>query len=154
MFRRKKSMLRSKQSPRESSISSRLATRLSRLSRLRWLSLSWIACIPLSAIIVGLWSLAAVAQEEAEPLTPEYVQGVLNAIWIVVASVLVIFMNAGFAMLETGFCRHKNAVNILSKNLIVFAIATLVFWAFGFSVMFGGENPFIGGGGYFLSGEP
>ncbi|MDY7023723.1 MAG: ammonium transporter, partial [Cyanobacteriota bacterium] len=54
----------------------------------------------------------------------------------------------------TGFCRHKNAVNVLSKNLIVFAIATLVFWAFGFSVMFGGENPFIGGGGYFLSGEP
>ena len=94
------------------------------------------------------------AQEEGEPLTPEYVQGVLNTIWIVIASVLVIFMNAGFGMLETGFCRHKNAVNILSKNLIVYAIATLVFWAFGFSIMFGGDNPFIGGGGYFLSGEP
>lgn len=62
-------------------------------------------------------------------------------------------MNAGFGMLETGFCRHKNAVNILAKNLIVFAIATLIYWAFGFSIMFGGENPYIGGGGFFLSGD-
>ncbi|MEL7035384.1 MAG: ammonium transporter [Cyanobacteria bacterium J06592_8] len=146
-------MSRSKESSRERSISSRIATRLLRLYRPRWISLSWIACIPLTTIIIGLWSLAAVAQENAEPLTPEYVQGTLNTIWIVVASVLVIFMNAGFGMLETGFCRHKNAVNILAKNLIVFAIATLVYWAFGFSAMFGGDNPFIGGGGYFLSGQ-
>ena len=153
MFRRKKSMLKGKRYSRESSISRSVASRFARLHKPRWLSLSWIACIPIAALIVGLWSFAAVAQEEAAPLTPEDVQGVLNAIWIVVASVLVIFMNAGFGMLETGFCRHKNAVNILAKNLIVFAIATLVFWAFGFSVMFGGENPFIGGGGYFLSGQ-
>jgi Amt family ammonium transporter len=154
MFSRKKSTrLNQRSSSRESSISSRLAARFARLHKPRWLSLSWIACIPISALIVGLWSVAAVAQEDAQPLTPEDVQGVLNTIWIVVASVLVIFMNAGFGMLETGFCRHKNAVNILAKNLIVFAIATLVFWAFGFSVMFGGENSFIGGGGYFLSGQ-
>lgn len=121
--------------------------------RPKWLSPSLLACIPLTALIITFWSLAAVAQEEGQPLTPEYVQGVLNTIWIVIASILVIFMNAGFGMLETGFCRHKNAVNILSKNLIVFAIATIIYWIFGFSVMFGGENPFIGGGGYFLSGD-
>lgn len=115
------------------------------------LSASWLACIPLVALIVGVWSLAASAQEE--PLTPEYVQGVLNAIWVLVAAVLVIFMNAGFGMLETGFCRQKNAVNILSKNLIVFTLATIAFWAFGFSFMFGQGNGFIGGGGVFLSSD-
>ena len=54
-------------------------------------------------------------------------------------------------MLEAGFCRQKNAVNILSKNLIVFALATIAFWAFGFSLMFGTGNGFIGFGGWFLS---
>ncbi|MGF1492977.1 MAG: ammonium transporter [Microcoleaceae cyanobacterium] len=117
---------------------------------LRWFSPSLLLCIPLAATIVIVWGVAASAQD-GEALTPELVQGNLNAIWILVAAVLVIFMNAGFGMLETGFCRHKNAVNILAKNLIVFALATISFWALGFSIMFGGENPFIGGGGYFLS---
>nr|WP_283758159.1 ammonium transporter [Roseofilum casamattae] len=114
--------------------------------------LGWMACIPIAAIIVAIWGVAAQAQEAGvEPGSPEYIQGVLNAIWILVAAVLVIFMNAGFGMLETGFCRQKNAVNILAKNLIVFAIATLIYWAFGFSLMFGQGNGFIGGGGWFLS---
>lgn len=116
-------------------------------------ALNWIACIPLSAIIVVIWEVAAKAQEAAEIDTgsPEYIQGVLNTIWILIASILVIFMNAGFCMLETGFCRQKNAVNILAKNLIVFALATLVFWAIGFSLMFGSGNGFVGSGGWFLS---
>lgn len=119
--------------------------------RPRWLSWSWLACIPLASIIVVVWSVAANAQEAEEALTPEMIQGYLNMIWVLVAAILVIFMNAGFGMLETGFCRHKNAVNILAKNLIVFALASIAFWAFGFSLMFGGDNPFIGGGGWFLS---
>jgi ammonium transporter, Amt family len=114
-------------------------------------AVGWFACVPLALLVVGVWGVAASAQEEA--LTPEYVQGVLNTIWITVAAVLVIFMNAGFGMLETGFCRQKNAVNILAKNLIVFALATIAFWAIGFSLMFGQGNGFIGGGGWFLSGE-
>ena len=76
----------------------------------------WLACIPLAAIIAIAWNTAAVAQD-AKPLTPEDVQGTLNAIWVLIAAILVIFMNAGFGMLETGFCRQKNAVNILAKNL-------------------------------------
>ena len=113
----------------------------------------WLACIPLAAIIVVVCSTAAMAQD-SEALTPEEVQGTLNAIWILVASILVIFMNAGFGMLETGFCRQKNAVNILSKNLIVFALATLAFWSVGFSIMFSGtENLLFGSEGFFLSGE-
>jgi Amt family ammonium transporter len=114
-------------------------------------SVAWVACIPLVALIVGVWGLAASAQDE--PPSPEEIQGTLNAIWVLVAAILVIFMNAGFGMLETGFCRQKNAVNILSKNLIVFALATLAFWAIGFSFMFGSGNAFIGGGGFFLSSE-
>lgn len=118
----------------------------------RWFSPYWLACIPLVAIIIIAWNTAVLAQD-GDTITPEQVQGTLNAIWILIASILVIFMNAGFGMLETGFCRQKNAVNILTKNLIVFAIATIGYWAIGFSLMFGGDNGFIGGGGWFLSSE-
>lgn len=115
-------------------------------------SASWIACVPLTALIVGTWSLAASAQEE--PLTPESVQASLDNIWVLVATILVIFMNAGFAMLETGFCRQKNAVNVLAKNLIVFALATIAYWAIGFGLMFGSQgNGFLGLGGWFLTGD-
>ncbi|HIK11090.1 MAG TPA: ammonium transporter [Oscillatoriaceae cyanobacterium M33_DOE_052] len=117
------------------------------------LSPNWVACIPLTALIVVFWSCAATAAEDT-PLTPEKVQGLLNTIWVLIASILVIFMNAGFCMLETGFCRQKNAVNVLSKNLIVFALATLIYWAIGFAFMFGGDGPFMGFSGFFLSGDP
>jgi len=71
------------------------------------------------------------------------VQGSFNAVgtlWILIAASLVFFMNAGFAMLETGFCRTENAVNVLAKNLIVFCIATIAFWLFGFRFMFGDSD--------------
>jgi ammonium transporter, Amt family len=110
----------------------------------------WLVCIPLVAIIVVVWNSAAVAQDK--PLTAEDVKVALDTIWVLIAAILVIFMNAGFAMLETGFCRQKNAVNVLSKNLIVFALSTISFWATGFSLMFANiENGFIGAGGWFLS---
>ncbi|WP_044150969.1 ammonium transporter [Leptolyngbya iicbica] len=111
----------------------------------------WVACVPLALTILGVWGVAAYAQEE---MTAADVQTVLDNIFVFICAVLVIFMNAGFGMLETGFCRQKNAVNILSKNLIVFGLAVLAFWAIGFSLMFGGGNGFIGGGGFFLTGAP
>ncbi|MEO0457280.1 MAG: ammonium transporter [Cyanobacteria bacterium P01_A01_bin.114] len=117
----------------------------------RSFSWAWLACLPVALLIVAAWSTAAHAQEEAA-LTPDDVQVVLNNIWVLVAAVLVIFMNAGFGMLETGFCRQKNAVNILSKNLIVFALATISFWAIGFGLMFNEGNAFFGTGNFFLSG--
>ena len=76
----------------------------------------------------------------------------IDTLWVIIASVLVFFMNAGFAMLESGVCRRKNTVNILTKNLIVFSISTLAFWAFGFGIMFGDGNAFFGTQGFFLSG--
>ncbi|MEM9087502.1 MAG: ammonium transporter [Cyanobacteria bacterium P01_F01_bin.53] len=109
----------------------------------------WLACIPLAFVIVATWGFAAHAQDE---VAAGDVQVVLDNIWIVVAAVLVIFMNAGFGMLETGFCRQKNAVNILAKNLIVFALATLSFWALGYALAFGTGNAFFGLSGFFLAG--
>ncbi|MEM9486136.1 MAG: ammonium transporter [Cyanobacteria bacterium P01_F01_bin.116] len=89
----------------------------------------------------------------AQELTAEEVQVVLDNIWVMVATILVIFMNAGFAMVEAGFCRRKNSINILTKNLIVFALASLAFWATGFALMFGQGNQWIGNAGWFLSGD-
>ncbi len=129
---------------------------------IKWLSPSWYAslapawqaCIPLALIIVGLWGAASHAQD-APPPVEETVAGLqvgLNTIWVLIAGFLVFFMNAGFGMLETGFCRQKNAVNILSKNLIVFALSTIAFWAIGFAFMFGDGTPFIGLNGFFGAG--
>lgn len=113
---------------------------------------AWVACVPLALIILATWGVAAHAQEE---LTAADVQVTLNNIWVLVCAFLVIFMNAGFAMVETGFCRQKNAVNVLTKNLIVFALATLAFWFIGFSLMFGANgNGWVGWGSFFLGGAP
>ncbi len=109
----------------------------------------WLACIPLAFVIVATWGFAAHAQDE---VVASDVQIILDNIWIVIAAILVIFMNAGFGMLETGFCRQKNAVNILAKNLIVFALATVSFWALGFALAFGEGTPFFGLSGFFLAG--
>lgn len=74
---------------------------------------------------------------------------IANTIWTLVAAMLVFWMNAGFACLETGLCRRKNAVNILAKNFIVFAISSIAFWCVGFGLMFGDGNPIIGLTGFF-----
>ncbi len=64
----------------------------------------------------------------------------LDTIWVLLATALVFFMQAGFAMVETGFTRAKNAGNIIMKNLMDFSIGSVVFWLIGFSIMFGNDN--------------
>ncbi|GET31031.1 ammonium transporter [Prolixibacter sp. SD074] len=71
----------------------------------------------------------------------------LDTVWVLVAAVLVMFMQPGFAMVEAGFTRAKNTANILMKNLMDFSVGSLAFWLVGFSLMFGGD---IGG----LIGKP
>jgi Amt family ammonium transporter len=119
------------------------------------LLLRWQACFFLVAAIWLMGIEIAVAQSldsaQLEAIKQEFKIG-LDTIWVVFAGCLVFFMNAGFAMLESGFCRQKNAVNILSKNLIVFALSTVAFWAVGFGLMFGDGNSIIGTSGFFLSG--
>lgn len=114
---------------------------------------SWRACIPLSCLITLIWGYAAVAQNSAAPgMSPQEIKVALDTMWTLFAAFLVFFMNAGFCMLETGFCRQKNAVNLLAKNLIVFALSTIGFWSIGFALMFGDGTPFLGLNGWFLGG--
>ncbi|WDT77354.1 MAG: ammonium transporter [Candidatus Manganitrophus sp.] len=85
---------------------------------------------------------------------PSETKVALDTIWVLVTAMLVFFMNLGFAMVESGFCRSKNTVNILSKNFIVFAISSLAFWVIGWGMMFGDGNGFIGTSGlFFIGGE-
>lgn len=118
------------------------------------LSPSWQACIPIACLIVVAFTLSVSAQET--PSIEEVTEGLkvgMDTLWVMIAGMLVFFMNAGFCMLETGFCRQKNAVNVLAKNLIVFALSTIAFWVIGFGLMFGNGNGFIGlEGMFFLSG--
>ncbi len=76
----------------------------------------------------------------------------LDTMWVIVTGALVFWMNAGFALLETGFCRAKNAVNILAKNFTVTAFAGMAFFVAGFGLMFADGNGFVGLGGLLLSG--
>ena len=84
-------------------------------------------------------------------MNPE-IKVVLDTLWVLITAMLVFFMNAGFAMLETGLCRAKNAVNILAKNLVVFSISSIAFWLVGFAIMFGDGSPFFGMNGWGLTG--
>jgi ammonium transporter, Amt family len=76
----------------------------------------------------------------------------IDTIWVLIAGILVFFMNCGFAMLETGMCRQKNTVNILTKNLSTFVLISISFWIIGFGLMFGNGNDWIGANGFFLIG--
>jgi Amt family ammonium transporter len=80
------------------------------------------------------------------------VQSHADYLWTLVAAALVFFMQAGFAMVESGFTRAKNAVNIMMKNLMDFAMGSLAFWAIGFGLMFGATSTgWFGTTGFFLS---
>ena len=68
----------------------------------------------------------------------------VNTIWVLLGAAMVFFMQAGFAMVETGFTRAKNAGNIIMKNLMDFCIGTPAFWLIGFGLMFGSKSSFIG----------
>ena len=82
----------------------------------------------------------------------ELVQTHANYVWTLVAAVLVFFMQAGFAMVEAGFTRAKNCINIMMKNLMDFSMGSLFYWAIGFGLMFGASKTgFFGTTGFFLS---
>jgi len=74
-----------------------------------------------------------------------------NTLWVVVAAVLVMFMQAGFAFLEAGLTRMKNAAHIAGKNVLIFGVCSLVYWAVGFGIAFGDGNKVIGTHGFMPS---
>lgn len=128
-------------------------------SRFRILLIAMVMVIGLS--VVGPLVHAAVAQDtpaaEAAPTTAEVQESVdavqknADVVWTIVCAGLVFFMQAGFAMVETGFTRAKNAGNIMMKNLMDFCIGGLAYWAVGFGLMFGASNGLTGGSLFFFS---
>ena len=108
----------------------------------------------LSAIsMVMVLALPAIAFAQDEPTIADLSLAV-DTVWVLVAAVLVIFMQAGFAMLEVGFSRMKNVGSVVAKILVNLAIAALLFWAVGFAFAFGDGNALIGTQGFFLNATP
>ena len=79
-------------------------------------------------------------------------QVILDTMWTLIAAFLVFLMQAGFAMVESGFTRQKNSANIVMKNLMDFGVASIAYWAIGFALMFGAGNALVGTSGWFLGG--
>ncbi|MEX2111881.1 MAG: ammonium transporter [Pirellulales bacterium] len=101
----------------------------------------------------------AAAEEPAEPpmgfnTDLGTVSVALDTVWVMVAAFLVMFMQAGFGLVETGLTRAKSAVNICMKNLLDFAFGSLAFWAVGFGLMFSVGNDYFGDSGFFLQEAP
>ncbi|MGE0757543.1 MAG: ammonium transporter [Pirellulaceae bacterium] len=119
----------------------------------------FVSALPLSAPAQETAAPADASVPAAEPAaeappatTPPPSAGPSNAelkvmadtLWVMVTGMLVFFMNLGFGCVESGFCRAKNCVNILSKNFIVFAVTAIFFWLLGWGIMFGDGNGFVG----------
>jgi Amt family ammonium transporter len=112
------------------------------------------------AVLVFCCTLPLLAQETApaeaaaaaEPDPIEILQNNINTVWTCVAAFLVFFMQAGFAMVESGFTRAKNTINIMMKNLMDFSIGTVAFFFVGFGLMFGASRGFFGTSNFMMIG--
>ena len=113
----------------------------------------------LGAVVAAacLFPVHAALADEAPAFTQEMADAIaggkvaLDTLWVMLAGFLVFFMNLGFALVESGFCRAKNTVNILFKNFVVFAVSTVAFLAIGFGLMFGNGNGLLGLEGLFFA---
>ncbi|WP_370817950.1 ammonium transporter [Ruminococcus sp.] len=76
-----------------------------------------------------------------------------DTIWIAICTVLVFFMQTGFAMLETGFTRKKNSCNVIMKNIMDFAVGSIFYWILGFGIMFGATTDVVGVIDLFSNGD-
>ena len=98
-----------------------------------------------AAFIVGPLATGALAQD----ISVGEVASAVDSVWLVVAAILVMFMQAGFALVEAGFTRAKNAGNIIMKNVMDFSVGSITYWAFGFALAYGGSSV----GGFFAHGD-
>jgi ammonium transporter, Amt family len=102
-------------------------------------------------IIVICLSLVCLSPAQAGEINDVYASSIgLDTLWALLAAFLVFFMQAGFGMVEAGFIRAKNTCNILTKNFLDFCMASIGFFVFGYAIMFGQGNDFIGLKGWFL----
>ncbi len=111
--------------------------------------------VVLACLLLFAGSGSALAADPAGAETLQDDPGIaLDFIWVLLSAFLVFLMQGGFAMVEAGLCRAKNAVNLMMKNLMDFSIGSIAFFAVGFAIMFGADKGgFIGSSGFFLSGE-
>ena len=107
---------------------------LRKLMDKNWFSRFRYFCLFLGTIVVLIGCQVALANGGSD----DFVK--VDNIWLLLAGALVFFMNAGFALLAAGFCHSNNSVNVLAKNLIVFCVAAIAFWMFGFGLMFGDSS--------------
>src|SRR3954471_9843721 len=103
--------------------------------------------VPMAGLVALVLPAAAFADTfDAKGVPPS---GGIHLMWVIVAACLVMFMQAGFAFLEIGFSRGKNAGTVVAKILTNFSIAALMYWAVGFAFAFG-SGKIIGHSGFFL----
>jgi ammonium transporter, Amt family len=108
--------------------------------------------LPIAGLAASIASLVlpGVAFGAEAPAILETPEASINAMWVIVAAVLVMFMQAGFLLLEIGFSRAKNVGAGVAKVLVNFSIASLCYWAVGFALAFGGLGEIAGTHGFFL----
>jgi ammonium transporter, Amt family len=92
--------------------------------------------------------------QTAETLKPTDIVNPFNTVWTLIAAFLVFGMQVGFTMLEAGFCRSRETVNVLMECIVDTCLCGLLFFAFGFAFMFSHGNGFIGMNWFFLQGAP
>jgi Amt family ammonium transporter len=102
------------------------------------------AAVGVSLFTVALLALSGTAFAQDAPTAESVNDGLTalgqqtNLLWIVIGAVLVIFMQAGFALVETGFCRAKHAAHVVSTNFAIFGLGFVAFYLIGYGLMFGG----------------
>jgi Amt family ammonium transporter len=112
------------------------------------------------ATVIGATMLVAtmigseVRADDAPALTGNAIVNPINTVWTLLAAFLVFGMQAGFTMLEAGFCRSRETVNVLMECVVDTCLCGLLFYAFGFAFMFGSGTPVIGTEFFFLQGAP
>ncbi|HEA67524.1 MAG TPA: ammonium transporter [Desulfobacterales bacterium] len=105
-----------------------------------------------AGLVSTVWAGDSPSTVESNKHAIDLVQSHADYVWTLVAAALVFFMQAGFALVESGFTRAKNAINIMMKNLMDFSIGSIAFWAIGFGIMFGASaTGWFGTSGFFLS---
>ena len=112
---------------------------------------SHLAIVGLMAMLLLIGPLATLGA--AQEVSMAELVSAIDTVWVVVAAILVMFMQPGFALVEAGFTRAKNAGNIIMKNFMDFAVGSLMYWAVGFGLAYGGVSlgGFLAYGDFFMS---
>jgi hypothetical protein len=105
-------------------------------------------------VLTKIFGQSAAHAQDGTDLPQESLINATNTMWTLIAAFLVFFMQAGFMMLEAGFARTRETVNILLECIVDTALCGILFWAIGFAFMFGRGNGWIGHEFFFLNGAP